>query len=152
MSESSEDKTKRKFAAYLRQPIWTFQYTVFYSDMEDSKNLLKHQKVFRQKLARKFPDQTFLLRIQTLNRWGHQAYLTIYTTTETNGIYKLVEDYFHADVRVRHRRVSEAQCNNKARKILTQKPHDLAKWFGPVRIRRYGVINKALLADIEGEQ
>lgn len=149
MSETSEDKTKRNFAAYLRKPIWNFQYTIFYIDTETSVNLLIDQKVFRQKLARKFPEQPFLLRVQTLNRWGRQAYLTIYTTVKTDGLYDLVEKYFDADVRVRHRRLSEAQCQNKARKILTQKPHDLTKLFGNVRIRRYGIINKHLLVDME---
>ena len=78
-----------------------------------------------------------------------QAYLTIYTTVETDEIRELAADYFGADVNIKGREVTVRQCNNKARKILTQRPHDLTKLFGSVRIRRYGVINKHLLTDLE---
>ena len=36
--ETSEDKTKRKFANYLLVPIWNYQYSVFYEAPEDSTN------------------------------------------------------------------------------------------------------------------
>ena len=64
--ETSEDKTKRKFANYLLVPIWNYQYSVFYEAPEDSTNLLVDQKQFRQELGRKFPDQPFLVRVQSL--------------------------------------------------------------------------------------
>jgi len=153
MSESSADKTKRNFAAYLTRPTWQFQYSIFYQSPGDSINLLEDQKVFRQELGRKFPNQPFLIRIQTLNRGTHQAYLTIYTTVANDGIYALADRYFGTpDVNILTRKLSEGRRNSQARAILTQRPHDLVKLFGKVRIRRYGVINKHLLEALEGTQ
>jgi len=152
MSESSEDKTRRKFAKYLLDPRWTYQYSFFYEDPTESKSLLDDQKLFRQELRRKFPNQPFLVRVQTLKRPGRelQAYLTIYTTQKTEGVFEVSERYF--PVNVLYRQLTERRREVKAHKILTQKPHDLTKLFGSVRIRRYGIINKHLLADIEDEQ
>jgi len=153
MSESSADKTKRNFAAYLIKPTWQFQYSIFYQYPADSINLLEDQKVFRQELGRKFPNQPFLIRIQTLNRGTHQAYLTIYTTVANDGIYSLADRYFGTpDVNILTRKLSEGRRNSQARAILTQRPHDLEKLFGKVRIRRYGVINKHLLEALESAQ
>jgi len=154
--ESSEDKTKRKFAKYLLDPRWNYQYSIFYETPEDSKSLLNDQKLFRKELGRKFPNQPFLIRIQTLksHRWGNvlQGYLTLYTTQKTPEFVELVDRYFLASVNVIYRQLTERRREVKARKILTQKPHDLIKLFGPVRIRRYGVINKHLLVGIENYQ
>ncbi|MFG0852097.1 hypothetical protein ACF8R4_18515 [Pseudomonas sp. FYR_2] len=153
--ESSEDKTKRKFANYLLAPIWNYQYSVFYETPEDSKNLLIDQKTFRQELGRKFADQPFLIRVQSLQspRRGNvrQAYLTMYTTSKVAGLQELADKCFPVTMKVVYRRVTPDWCEVKANKILSQRPHDLTKLFGDVRVRRYGVINKRLLADIETE-
>lgn len=153
MSESSEDKTRRKFAKYLLHPRWAYQYSFFYDDPADSKSLLDDQKLFRQEFIRKFPNQPFLVRVQTLKRAGRelQAYLTIYTTQKTEGVFEVADRYFSAPVNVLYRQLTERRREVKANKIFTQKPHDLTKFFGQVRIRRYGIINKHLLADIETE-
>ena len=154
--ESSEDKTKRKFAKYLLDPRWNYQYSIFYETPEDSITLLADQKLFRKELGRKFSNQPFLIRIQALksHRRGNvlQAYLTIYTTQKNPKFFELVDRYFPMPVNVVYRQLTERRREVKARKILTQKPHDLFKLFGAVRIRRYGIINKHLLAYTEGEQ
>jgi hypothetical protein len=151
--ESSEDKTKRKFAKYLLDPMWTYQYSIFYETPEDSVTLLDDQKLFRRELGRKFPNQPFLIRIQTLKTYKRgnvlQGYLTLYTTQKTLGFIELVDRYFPASMSVTYRQLTERRREVKAHKILTQKPHDLTKLFGSVRIRRYGVINKHLLTDLE---
>jgi hypothetical protein len=153
--ESSEDKTKRKFANYLIAPIWNYQYSVFYETPEDSKNLLVDQKSFRQELGRKFADQPFLIRVQSLQspKRGNvrQAYLTMYTTGKLAGLQELADKFFPVAVNVVYRRVTPDWCEVKANKILNQRPHDLTKLFGDVRVRRYAVVNKRLLADIEAE-
>jgi len=154
--ESSEDKTKRKFAKYLLDPRWTYQYSIFYETPEASTTLLTDQKLLRKELGRKFPNQPFLVRLQTLksHRWGNvlQAYLTIYTTQRTTEFFEVVYRYFPAPVNVIYRQLTERRREVKAQKILNQKPHDLVKVFGKVRIRRYGVINKHLLEDLESAQ
>lgn len=66
-------------------------------------------------------------------------------------MFEVTERYFLYPVTVLYRQLTERRREVKAHKILTQKPHDLTKLFGEVRIRRYGIINKHLLADIETE-
>jgi len=150
MSESSADKTKRNFVAYLSKPIWEFQYSIFYQEPDDSASLLEDQKLFRQELGRKLPNQPFLVRVQTLNRGVHQAYLTIYATQKTDEIYKLVDRYFgSAEMNVMRRQLTDWRRNSQCRAILTQRPQDLTKLFGNVVIRRYGVINKRLIEELE---
>jgi len=109
---------------------------------------LEDQKVFRRELKRKFPNQPFLLRIQTLNRGVHQAYLTIYTTGRVDGLKGLAERFFPAATNVVNRSLTEAGRRIKAHKIRTQRLQDLTKVFGAVRVRRHDVINKHLLADL----
>ena len=152
MSETAEDKTKRKFVAHLRKPIWTIQYSVFYVNKEESYRLLEDQKKFRRELKRKFPNQPFLVRIQT-HRWGkvHQAYLTLYTTQQADGIEELAKRYFSMEVKVANQPLTVEACEGKANTILTQRLHDLTKLFGQVRIRRHDVINKHWLEDVEAE-
>lgn len=154
--ESSEDKTKRKFAKYLLDPRWSYQYSIFYETPEDSISLLADQKLFRKELGRKFPNQTFLIRIQTLktHRRGNvlQGYLTLYTTQKPVGFIELVDRFFPASMNVTYRQLNERRREVKAHKIRTQKPHDLEKLFGSVRIRRYGIINKHLIADLESDE
>lgn len=152
MSETSEDKTKRKFVAHLRKPIWTIQYSVFYKDPAESYKLLEDQKRFRRELKRKFPDQPFLVRVQT-HRKGkiHQAYLTLYTTQKADGIEELAKRYFSSEVNVADQSLTLEECEGKAHTILRQQLHDLTKVLGQVRIRRHDIINKHLLADIETE-
>lgn len=153
MSESSEDKTRRKFAKYLLDPRWVYQYSFFYDEPEYSKSLIEDQKLFRQELRRKFPNQPFLVRVQTLKRPGRefQAYLTLYTTQKTEGMFEVTDRYFLYPVTVLYRQLTERRREVKAHKILTQKPHDLTKLFGKRRIRRYGIINKHLLVDLDTE-
>jgi hypothetical protein len=150
MSESSDDKTRRKFANQLLQPVWTYQYSFFYESPDLSNNLLEDQKVFRQELRRKFPYQPFLVRIQMLNRGQVlQAYLTLYTTCKTVGMREVADRYFPQAMKMIYRHLTDRSRENKAHKIHTQNPQNLTKLFGSVRVRRYGVINKHLLTDIE---
>jgi hypothetical protein len=154
--ESSEDKTKRKFAKHLLYPIWDYQYAVFYETPEDSIDLLKDQAAFRQALKRKYPNQPFLVRVQTLRsprrRNVLQAYLVMYTTQKAPGIKELANHYFPVTMNVIYRKMAERNRAIKAHKILNQRPHDLEKLLGKVRIRRYGVINKHLLEALESAQ
>jgi hypothetical protein len=152
MSETSEDKTKRKFVAHLRKPIWTIQYSVFYVNPAESYRLLEDQKRFRRELKRKFPDQPFLVRVQT-HRKGkiHQAYLTLFTTQKVDGIEELAKRYFPLEVNVANQPLTVEECESKANTILTQNLHDLTKLFGTVRIRRHDVINKHWLVDVEAD-
>ena len=78
-----------------------------------------------------------------------QAYLTIYTTDKLAGLSELADRCFPASMNVIYSQATQTQREIKAKKILTQRPHDFSRLFGEKRIRRYGIINKHLLENIE---
>ena len=87
MSETSEEKTKRKYLAVLRGYRWSYQHSIFYDDPEQSHALLDHMVRFKQVLRRRCPDQPFLIRVQALKKGAvHQAFLSIITTAKVEDL------------------------------------------------------------------
>lgn len=144
MSESSEEKTKRKYLAVLRGHQWSYQHSVFYDDPEQSHELLEHMVKFKQTLRRRCPDQPFLVRIQTLKKGSapHQAYLTIFTTKKVEGLRELANKVFPATMNVLGKRLSVEKHDSIATTIEKQKPQDLSKVFDKAGINRWSVLNK----------
>ena len=147
MSESSEEKTKRKYLTVLRGYQWSYQHSVFYDDPEESHALLEHMVRFKQILRRRCPDQPFLVRIQTLKKGSdpHQAYLTIFTTKKVEGLREMANKVFPTIMNVMGKRLSAEKHDQIARAIEKQKPHDLSKLFDKAGINRWSVLNKPLL-------
>lgn len=144
MSESSEDKTKRRTVSALRTYQWSYQHSVFYDDPTESHSLLEDQVQFKQVLRRKCPDQPFLTRIQSLKQGGAplQAYLTIFTTNEVEGFQSIVDKVFPKKMNARGRRLSDSKLESIITAILEQKPHDLSKIFDKVGTNRWTILNK----------
>lgn len=151
MSESSEEKTKRKYLTVLRGYQWSYQHSVFYNDPEQSHALLEHMVRFKQVLRRRCPDQPFLVRIQTLKKGSspHQAYLTIFTSKKVDDLRELANNVFPAIMNVIGKKLSVEKLDQIARAIEKQKPHDLSKVLDRVGINRWSVLNrqKLLLLD-----
>ena len=147
MSETSEDKTKRRYLAVLRGYQWSYQHSIFYADPEQSHALLDHMVRFKQTLRRRCPDQPFLIRVQTLNKWGRplQAYLTFFTTKKVEDLQEMAEKVFPANMNVRGRTLSVEKHGTIARAIEKQKPQDLSKVFDKVGMNRWSVLNKHML-------
>lgn len=154
MSESSEEKTKRKYLTVLRGYQWSYQHSVFYDDPEQSHALLEHMVRFKQALRRRCPDQPFLVRIQTLKKGSapHQAYLTIFTTKRVEDLREMANKVFPTIMNVMGKRLSAEKHDQIARAIEKQKPHDLSKLFDKAGINRWSVLNKDKLHSIEGEE
>lgn len=153
MSETSEDKTKRNYIALLTKNQWCHQHTLFYVYPEESVNLLTDKVAFQQVLRKQYPDQPFLIRIQTKvgDSDGEnvlQAYLTILTTVRASGLTQVVDQSFRSEMRVRSRTLSDAKVQSMAGSIDKQKPHNLKKVFGDVRIRRWTLLNKEMLVQV----
>lgn len=151
MSETSEDKTKRKYLATLTNHHWSHQYSVFYDNLALSNHLLADMVGFKQALRKQFPDQPFLIRIQTKVGNGRgdktlQAYLMILTTARSEGLKGVADNAFSSEVNVMSdMKLAPEKLESIASAIDKQKPHDLTKVFGDVRIRRWSVLNKEAL-------
>ncbi|WP_085724684.1 hypothetical protein [Pseudomonas sp. R37(2017)] len=153
MSETSEDKTKRRYLALLTGHHWSHQYSVFYDDLKLSNQLLTDKEPFLQSLRKRYPGQPFLVRIQTKNGNGKgdkglQAYLMILTTAQSGGLKQIVDESFTADMNVKSKRLEGLKPYTIASAIENQRPHDLTKVFGDIRIRRWSLLNKAMLVPV----
>lgn len=156
MTESADNKTKRKYLKMLNQYEWSYQYSIFYEDAQDSHKLLDDMVGFKQRLRRKYPDTAFLVRIQAhRKRWEGaspelQAFLMILSTSKLQGI---LDDYldsqFTAPVRMIYQKISEGKLRSIYRSIAKQSPHQLHKIFtAPTStIKRFSVLNKTKLVE-----
>lgn len=150
MSETSEEKSKRNYLHLLRDYQWSYQHSLFYDDLKESTALLDDMVRFKQELRRKCPDQPFLIRIQLHSRktehnpdGGLQAYLVILTTDNAdNPIRKAAEKAMSAQCNVMSMRLTAEKITKAASAIKSQKPHDLERLFGKVKINRFTVLNK----------
>ncbi|WP_458718139.1 hypothetical protein [Pseudomonas gregormendelii] len=146
MSETSGDKTKRKYLAMLTDHHWSHRYSVFYANPKMSNELLTDMVGFKQALRKQYPDQPFLIRIQT--KAGGldgdktlQAYLTILTTARSDCLDEVANGTFTSSMNVMSGPLSPTKLKSIASAIEGSKPHDLTKVFGDVRIRRWSVLN-----------
>jgi uncharacterized protein YneF (UPF0154 family) len=152
VSETSEEKTKRKYLTVLRGYQWSYQHSVFYDDPEQSLGLLEDMASFKQMLRRRCPDQPFLIRVQALKKGAvHQAFLSITTTAKVDDLREIANKTFPAKMNVMGKRLSVEKLDQIARAIEKQKPHDLSKLFDKAGINRWSVLNKHLLAAKEAE-
>ncbi|AIG03749.1 Uncharacterised protein [Pseudomonas fluorescens] len=152
MSETSEDKTKRKYLTVLRDYQWSYQHSIFYKDAEQSHALLGDMVKFKQVLRRRCPDQPFLIRVQALKKGAvHQAFLSIITTAKVEDLEGIANKTFPAAMNVVGRRLSAERLSQQAHVIEEAKPHDLSKLFDKSGINRWSVLNKDKLHSIEGE-
>lgn len=150
MSESSDDKSKRKYLHLLLNYQWSYQYSLFYEDREESKTLLDDMIRFKQELRRKCPDQPFLIRIQLHNRktehspdGGLQAYLVILTTERADkSIETAADKAMSTQCNILNRKLTVEKITKIASAIRVQKPHNLERFFGKVKINRYTLLNK----------
>lgn len=152
MSESSEEKTKRKYLTVLRGYQWSYQHSVFYDDPEQSLGLLEDMASFKQMLRRRCPDQPFLIRVQALKKGAvHQAFLSIITTAKVDDLREIANKTFPAKMNVVGRRLSAERLSQQARVIEEAKPHDLSKLFDKVGINRWSILNKDSLIPLQVE-
>ncbi len=150
MSETSEDKSKRNYLKQLQDYQWSYQHSIFYEDVEDSRALLSDMVRFKQELRRQCPDQPFLIRIQLLNKktprnpdGGLQAYLSIITTKNAyKNIGAAADKAMSTQCNVMSKSLSPEKLISLASAIKVQKPHNLEGFFGAAKINRFTLLNK----------
>lgn len=151
MTESSEDKTKRKLSKLLQDHDWQHQHSIFYRDIEESINLIDNSNKLKRILKKKLPTSPFLICYRTLyrkDRGGLQAYVTIFSTAQIKKFQKMAEEAFGSGIATRGRTLSPEKLQRTVSALKTQKLHDLETFFGH-RVKRYSVINKSSLKNHE---
>ena len=144
MSESPEQRTKRKYLENHRSEQWQYKHAVFYANPEQSVGLLGHMVSFKQLLRRKCPSQPFLIRIQTrkLPQKPLQAFLVIYTTCEVADLAAIVDNTFPCGMNVLGQLLSSWKLEKSALSIEKQRPHNLNKFFESKEAKRWTILNK----------
>lgn len=150
MSETTEDKTKRRYLTVFRGNPWSNQYSVFYADPTLSHTLLDDMVSFKQRLRRVYPDQPFLIRVQLKSGSGRplQAFLNIFTTKPADGLQDVVNKVFKTPMAVLSRRLNEGKLVTIANAIENQRPQNLSRFFGKAGVNRWTVLNKELLVEV----
>ncbi len=151
MSESSEEKTKRKLSALILNYTWVHQHSIFYENIEDCHLLVRDGNKLKRSLRKLYPDLPFLVCYRTLYRaeyGGLQAYATIFSMQKIKDMAGIAERAFSASTNHRNRRLSQGKLESTALAIKEQKPHELGKFFGR-QINRYSLINKQALTQQE---
>lgn len=148
MSETSDDKSKRRYLNVLKENQWNYQYSVFYDDPKQSVCLLDDMVTFKHRLRRQYKAQPFLFRIQTHTHKDEkvlQAFLTLLTTEKLDDLEGFAGKVFPSAVNAPSRRLTGEKLATMARSIERQRPHDLSKLFGKSGQNRWGILNKPLL-------
>lgn len=153
MSEASPDKTKRRYIKLLTDYQWSYRYSVFYDDLTLSSQLITEKEDFQQRLRKEFPEQPFLIRVQTKvggldDSKALQAYLMILTTAKSERLKQVVHESFASDMNIMSGPLSDGKLKSITSAIQNQRLHDLTKVFGDIRIKRYSVLNKAKLQPV----
>jgi len=149
LSETPEEKTKRKLSTLITDHQWTHQYSVFYREIENCPSLISDSNKLKKTLRTKYPESPFLVCYRTLykkERGGLQAYLTLFSTTKIYNFNKLANKAFESGVTGTGRALDQEKQQRIASAIKNQKLHDLNKYFGQ-KIRRYSLLNKSALGD-----
>jgi hypothetical protein len=151
MSETSEDKSKRKYVKVLRDNQWSYQYSVFYENPEESVGLLDHMVKFKRCLKREYSGVPFLFRIQlhTHHSGELQAFLTLFTIEKLKGFDELANKAFPSSMSTLYQRLTDEMLSSKASAILQQRPHSLSKVFSKEGQNRWGILNKDALKPIQ---
>lgn len=146
MSESSEERTKRKFLNQLKNYDWRVQVSLFGHDTpENTHELFKYAKTV---LRRSSPDQPYLVRLQLKRHRDSKrlhAYLSCLTIQKLDS--ETVALITKTGLKVKQRVITKKKIESIGSTIKKQNPHDLSLYFGDIPVKRYTVLNAAKLED-----
>ena len=151
MSETSEEKSKRRYLSVLKENQWSYQYSVFYDDPVQSVELLDDMVRFKRYLRREYKNQPFLFRIQThmhRDKQVLQALLTLFTTEKLTGFEELANKAFPSPMNTQSRYITDGKLASMVESIGRQRTHDLSKLFNKVGQNQWGILNKPLLVKV----
>lgn len=143
MTETAEQRTKRRFNEYLDLTTWTHQYSFFYQNSEDAKAYaLDDATKLKEKLRRtkSLRHQPFLYR---LCLYKANAFHTVFTTKpiDLELLDSIIAKVNSVEIKVAGRELSDWKIEKYKRAVSKQKPHNLVGFFGDKKINRIGLLN-----------
>lgn len=143
MTESAEQRTKRRFCEYLDLTEWTYQYSFFYQCATDAREFaLGDATKFKEKLRRtkSLQSQSFLYR---LCLYKSNAFHTVFTTKKVDEmlLQALVDKVSKVEIRILGREVADWRIERYKNAVRKQRPHDLRGFFGDKKINRIALLN-----------
>lgn len=149
MTESSEDKTKRRYIRQLLTYPWAYQTSLFYPSEQESLALIDDLSSIKAKLRRKYPDQPFLLRLALKHHPAPAsetiAWLSVLTLSEIPTLKQFLRG--PDNHRVLRRGIAPDKRLRSAISIHTQRPHRLKEFFGRDKVNRYALLNEKHLPE-----
>lgn len=143
MSETAEQRSKRRFNEYLDLKIWTHQYSFFYQCSEDARACaLSDSAKFKEKLRRTkaLKSQPFLYR---LCLYRGNAFHTIFTNEaiEVGLLETIICKASGAEFKVVGREIPEWKIKKYRCSVSKNPPHNLKGFFGDKKINRIALLN-----------
>jgi len=157
MSETSAEKTKRKYSKILLDHSWHHQISIFYNEYSDCEFALIHKPKITRFLMLNYPSHAFLYRLQLKNteksKFNDLApqgkieapYHTIHASRKIRREVLLEEltELLKVDFKLLTRPAKREKIEKAAQTIMNTRPHDLKRYFGIQRnIVRYSTIGK----------
>tara|TARA_R110001592_G_scaffold112297_6_gene310410 strand:- start:8512 stop:9066 length:555 start_codon:yes stop_codon:yes gene_type:complete len=165
MTESTEQKTRRKFSKLYLKYDWRFKTTVFLQEYEDRLEFLEYARVMRRELPKVFPETAFLWRLilsraKTSYFEGYDGkaattdmpaitlfhYARISREELRDGLEAALAKHSsgaYTPLYVKGQSVTTEKYHSYPKTVKNGKPQNLEKYFSLEKCpQRYGIINK----------
>jgi hypothetical protein len=169
VSETSEEKKKRKLIAELRDHQWLYQYSLFprlegQNRDEDKSNaettILRGLDDFRDRLRRKTPNIGILFELRKLNvarlrnfvtRYRNKNFIQIYITFRTTKeideqmLKEIAEDTYSDRVNILERSINEEDIIKSISTIRNENLYDFTPYYQIIgkKFKRYSCIHRS---------
>lgn len=167
MSESAEEKRKRRLINNLKKYQWKYQYSIYPAPLNSDKSedeaiakfaLLEHDRILRRKLGEQFPDTAIMFefrrmlvprKIWTLYK-GDQIYITLHTSKELDKtkLGDLVKWVYPEDAKLNSRPVTNERIEENINSIKKQRLHSQITRDNGTRVNRFSMINEEHLIPV----
>jgi hypothetical protein len=166
MSESSQQKTTRKFVTLLSNNYFRVQISIFYRKLNDSLSALEHKPIITDQLRRAFPNQCFLYRLclfnvntknlddmkttEDIQDEVKMPYHTVFTHAKVSidRIEKILRKHIGNEIFAKQRFFVETKKEQYISVVKKGKPYDLHNQFNSKKpIQRYSIIGEKNISD-----
>ena len=138
MSETSIDKTRRRFCFLFDIYDFKYQYSFFFPDGIEPEHFLDQAIKIKRSLRRKY-KQPILVKINLSAKRELHAYITMYAEQPLEGFKEFMESRFPGVAKSRVLTPEKIESTISA--IINQKPHNLNGYFKKNKVNRYSMLN-----------
>ncbi len=162
MTETSSEKTTRKFISELSKRAFCYQVSIYYNNYSDRLKAPEHKSIITDQLPRTLPKQTFLYRLgikynldatslddlKDAADYGEvidMPYHTLFTTktTEIDSFKLALERRLNCSLRLKRRIFNDIAKKRYLLAVSRGEPHDLLGYFPDLlNQRRWALIGR----------